>query len=70
MHLQTLAPTNPHWARVGGYGLFSLCVIHKEGLRPSRGDINMLMMMTMVLRQQSTLGVKLLVATYSISHLL
>jgi hypothetical protein len=55
---------------VGGYGLFSLCVIHKEGLRPSRGDINMLMMMTMVLRQQSTLDVKLLVATYSISHLL
>jgi hypothetical protein len=27
--------TNPHWARVDGYGPFSLCVIHKEGLCPS-----------------------------------
>jgi hypothetical protein len=25
-------PTNPHWARVMGYGLFSLRAIHKEGL--------------------------------------
>jgi hypothetical protein len=24
--LQSLAPTNPHWARVVGYGPFSLCV--------------------------------------------
>jgi hypothetical protein len=23
-------PTNPHWARVVGYGPFSLWVIHKE----------------------------------------
>jgi hypothetical protein len=38
-------PTNTHWARVGGYGLFSLCVIHKEDLCPSSGDINRLMMM-------------------------
>jgi hypothetical protein len=38
-------PTNPHWARVVGYGPFSLCVIHKEGLCPSSGDINRLMMM-------------------------
>jgi hypothetical protein len=29
---------------VVGYGLFSLCVIHKEGLCPSSGDINRLMM--------------------------
>jgi hypothetical protein len=37
--------TNPHWARVVGYGPFSLWVIHKEGLCPSSGDINRLMMM-------------------------
>jgi hypothetical protein len=35
----------PHWARVVGYGPFSLCVIHKEGLSPSSGDVNRLMMM-------------------------
>jgi hypothetical protein len=40
-----LAPTNPHWARVVGYGPFSLRVIHKEGLCPSSGDINRLIMM-------------------------
>jgi hypothetical protein len=28
-----------------GYGPFSLCVIHKEGLCPSSEDINRLMMM-------------------------
>jgi hypothetical protein len=39
------APNNPHWARVVGYGPFSLWVIHKEGLCPSSGDINRLMMM-------------------------
>jgi hypothetical protein len=38
--LQSLAPTNSHWARVVGYGPFSLCVIHKEDLCPSSGDIN------------------------------
>jgi hypothetical protein len=26
LHLQSLAPTNPHWARVVGYGPFSLGV--------------------------------------------
>jgi hypothetical protein len=31
LHLQSLAPTNSHWARVVGYGPLSLCVIHKEG---------------------------------------
>jgi hypothetical protein len=36
---------NPHWARVVGYGPFSLCVIYKECLFPSSGDINRLMMM-------------------------
>jgi hypothetical protein len=44
LHLQSLAPTNPHWAHVVGYGLFSLSIIHKEGLCPSSGDINGLIM--------------------------
>jgi hypothetical protein len=34
---------------VVGYYTFSLCVIHKEGLCPSSGDINRLMMMYWVL---------------------
>jgi hypothetical protein len=45
LHLQSLAPINPHWARVVVYGPFSLWVIHKEGLCPSSRDINTLMMM-------------------------
>jgi hypothetical protein len=45
LHLQSLAPTNAHWGRVVGYGPFSLCVIHKEGLCFISGDINRLMMM-------------------------
>jgi hypothetical protein len=48
LHLQSLAPTNPHWARVVGYGPFSLCVIHKEGLCPNSGDIKGLMVMMMM----------------------
>jgi hypothetical protein len=40
--------TNPHWAHVVGYGPFSLYVIHKEGLCPSGGDFNRLMMMVKV----------------------
>jgi hypothetical protein len=28
LHLQPSAPSIPHWARVVGYGSFSLCVIH------------------------------------------
>jgi hypothetical protein len=47
LHLQSLAPTNPHWAREVGYGQFFLCVIYEEGLCPSNGDINRLMMMIM-----------------------
>jgi hypothetical protein len=43
--LQSLAPTNSHWARVVGYCLFSLWVIHKEGLGPNSEDIDRLMMM-------------------------
>jgi hypothetical protein len=49
LHLQSLATTNPHWARVVGNGPFSLCVIHNEGLCPSSGGINRLMMMMMML---------------------
>jgi hypothetical protein len=30
LHLQPLALTNPHWARVVGYGLFLYYVIHKD----------------------------------------
>jgi hypothetical protein len=48
LHLQSLAPTNPHWARVVVYDPFSLCVIYKEGLCSSSGDINGLMMMMMI----------------------
>jgi hypothetical protein len=44
LYLHLLAPTNPHRACVLGYGPFSLWVIHKEGLGPSSGDINRLMM--------------------------
>jgi hypothetical protein len=44
LRLQSFAPTNPHWARVVGYGLFSLSVIHKEGMCPNSGDFNRLMM--------------------------
>jgi hypothetical protein len=43
--LQLLAPTNLHLARIVGYRLFSLHVIHKEGLCLSSGDINRQMMM-------------------------
>jgi hypothetical protein len=32
-----------------GYGPFSLCVIYKEGLSPSSGNINRLMMITKIL---------------------
>jgi hypothetical protein len=44
LHLQSLAPTSSHWARVMVNGLFT-CVIPREGLCPSSGDINRLMMM-------------------------
>jgi hypothetical protein len=44
LNFQWIAPTNLHWACVVGYGPFSLCFIHKEGLCPSSGDINRLMM--------------------------
>jgi hypothetical protein len=40
--------THRHWALVVDYDSFSLCVIHKEGLCPSSGDINRLMMITLI----------------------
>jgi hypothetical protein len=49
LHLQSIAPTNPHKSRVVGYGPFSLCAIHKESLCPSNGDMNSLMMMVMLI---------------------
>jgi hypothetical protein len=55
LHLQSLAPTNPHWTRVVGFIPFSLCVIDKEGLSLSSGDINGLMMMTMMMMKQKKL---------------
>jgi hypothetical protein len=49
LYLQSLAPTNLHWARGVGYSPFSLWVIHKESLCPSSRDINRLMMMMMMI---------------------
>jgi hypothetical protein len=45
LYLQSL---EPHLGVVG-YDSFSLCVIHKEGLCRSSGDINRLMTMTMMM---------------------
>jgi hypothetical protein len=45
LHLLSLAPTNTSWVRVVDYGPFSLCVIRREGLWSSSGDINRLIMM-------------------------
>jgi hypothetical protein len=42
-NLQSIAPTNPHWARVVHYGPFSLCTIHKEGSCPNSGHIRIMM---------------------------
>jgi hypothetical protein len=58
LYLQSLAPTNPHWACVVGYGPFSLCVTLKEGLCPSSRDINRLIMITLTLcLQMSSRGI-------------
>jgi hypothetical protein len=56
LHLQSLAPTNLHWVRVVGFGQYSLCVIHKEGLCASSGDIDRLIMMMMTLHKLGTLS--------------
>jgi hypothetical protein len=42
--LAVVSTHQPHWARVVRYGPLSLCVIQKEGLCPSSGDINMLIL--------------------------
>jgi hypothetical protein len=39
LYLQSLLSTNPHWARVVGYGPFSFWVIHKKDRCPSYGII-------------------------------
>jgi hypothetical protein len=49
LNLHSLAPTNPHWARVLGSGPLSLCVIHKDSPCPNREDINRLMMLNIAL---------------------
>jgi hypothetical protein len=64
MHVKLLVPValavvstcNTHWARVVGYGPISLCVIHKEGLCPSSGDINRLKMMIPIVQALLSLG--------------
>jgi hypothetical protein len=50
MRLQSIAHTNLHWDRVVGYGPFSLCVIHKEGLCPSSGDFGWIIILCKVNR--------------------
>jgi hypothetical protein len=50
--------TFSRWSRVVGYSPFSLCVIHKEGLCPSNGDINMMMMICLV--RYSGLNIRIL----------
>jgi hypothetical protein len=49
VYLLSLAATNRHWARVVGYGPFSLWVIDKERLCPSSGGINRLMMIIIII---------------------
>jgi hypothetical protein len=39
LHLQSLAPTNPHWACVVGYGPLSLCVIQSKACAPAVGTL-------------------------------
>jgi hypothetical protein len=41
--LEKKSTNQPAQARVVGYALFSLCVIHKEGLCPSSGEISLVM---------------------------
>jgi hypothetical protein len=47
LHLQSLESHQPALGPRGEFCLFSLFVIHKEGLLPSGGDINRLIMMMM-----------------------
>jgi hypothetical protein len=54
----TLAPTNPYWAHVVDYGPVSLCVIHKEGLCPSSGDINRMKMIMNMFKGEEEVGLR------------
>jgi hypothetical protein len=63
LHLQSLALKNPHWACVVGYGSFSLCVLHKEGLCRSSGGINNLMMIYIVSLQSFSLSMHFYLST-------
>ncbi|CAG9796185.1 unnamed protein product [Diatraea saccharalis] len=45
LHLQSLIPSNPHWASVEGHGPSSL-TIHKKGLSPCSGDVKGLVIAT------------------------
>jgi hypothetical protein len=54
LHLKSIAPTNTDWARVVGYGSFSLCVIHEGGLYPNSGDI--IIHIDLVLIDQQSVG--------------
>jgi hypothetical protein len=64
LHLQSLAPTNPHWICVVSYDPVSLCVSHKKGLCPISGGINWLMMVT-VFRLQRNTQIRAYIATDS-----
>jgi hypothetical protein len=60
-HVKPLESTNPHWARVVGYGPYSLCVFHEKVLCPSSGHINRLMRMIYYydeIRQNISCGVR------------
>jgi hypothetical protein len=67
LHWQSLAPTNPHWVCVVGYGPFFLFVIHKEGLCSSSGDINRLIMMMNPFQGFANFYLKVMVSLDSIS---
>jgi hypothetical protein len=47
LHVQPLASTNPHWARVVGYGPLFMCNPQGRPVGLSSWDINKLVMMIM-----------------------
>jgi hypothetical protein len=69
LHLQSLAPTNPHSVRLVDYGSLSLCVINKEGLCRCSGEINrlMIMMICHLINRGSRVDFNVC-ATFVISH--
>jgi hypothetical protein len=44
LHLQSLTPTNPHWAGVVGYGPFSLCYPERRPVPQQWGHYKLMMM--------------------------